>query len=158
MIRFVLPLVEIGLLVYCLIDCIQTDSSRVRNLPKVAWILLIIILPLIGGIAWLVAGRPERTTASRAPWLATRTSGFPEYERPPRGPDDDPDFLRQIRQVDEEHERTLKQWEDDLRRREQELRGDGTEPPSPGGSPGASPDDGTDPGPQDDPPAAGSPR
>lgn len=100
MIRFLLPLIEIGLLVYCLLDAITSDSDRVRNLPKIVWVLLIVLLPIVGGVAWLVAGRPERAPASRAPWPATRTSGFPEYERPtqaPRGPDDDPDFLRRLR-------------------------------------------------------------
>lgn len=107
MIRFLLPLVQIGLLVYCLVDCIQSDSDRVRNLPKVVWVILIVLLPVIGGIAWLVAGRPERTPTSRAPWPATRTSGFPEYERPggpPRGPDDDPDFLRRLRPPRDQHD------------------------------------------------------
>ncbi|GAB3681939.1 PLDc N-terminal domain-containing protein [Angustibacter aerolatus] len=135
MIRLLPYFLELALLVFCLIDCIQTDSSIVRNLPKPAWILLIIVLPLIGGIAWLVAGRPERTaSAPRVPWPSTRTSGYPEYERPrpPRGPDDDPDFLRQMKSVDEEHERTMRQWEDDLKERERRLReqrpDDGTPP------------------------------
>lgn len=100
MIRFLLPLVELGLLVYCLIDAIGSDGDRVRNLPKIVWVLLIVLLPIVGPVAWLVAGRPQRAPASRTSWPATRTSGFPEYERPqqpPRGPDDDPDFLRGLR-------------------------------------------------------------
>jgi hypothetical protein len=138
-------LLEIGLLIFCLIDVIQTPEHEVRNLAKGLWILLIIIIPLIGGIAWLVAGRPVRSgDAGRrsVPWAASQTSGFPEHERArrePRGPDDDPEYLNQIRQVNEEQESTLKRWEDDLRRREEQLRrergegaegGDGNDPRS----------------------------
>ncbi len=75
MLRYLPFLVEFALLVFCLIDCIQTDSFRVRNLPRPLWVLLIVLLPLIGPIAWLVAGRPPRDTAtSRVPWPSTGTA------------------------------------------------------------------------------------
>jgi hypothetical protein len=51
LLRFLPAVVELALLVYCLVDCIQTERSRVRTLPKLGWILLIIILPIIGGVA-----------------------------------------------------------------------------------------------------------
>ena len=65
MIRYLPYLIEIALLVYCLIDCIQTDVPR--NLSKTTWVFVIILLPVVGGIAWLVAGRPERRQARNAP-------------------------------------------------------------------------------------------
>ncbi|HET8615195.1 MAG TPA: PLD nuclease N-terminal domain-containing protein [Actinomycetales bacterium] len=127
-----LVIIELVLLVYCLVDCIQSDPADVRTLPKPIWVLLIIVLPLFGGIGWLLAGKPERGAAAarQVSWPSTRTSGFPEHERPapPKGPDDDPDFLRSLRETDAEHERTLRQWEDDLRERERRLR-DGDQPP-----------------------------
>ena len=52
-------LIEICLFVYCLIDAIQTPSDEMRNLPKVTWVILIILVPFIGSIAWLVAGKPN---------------------------------------------------------------------------------------------------
>lgn len=127
----VLPLVvELGLLVFCLIDCIQAEPARVRNLPKGIWILLIVVLPLVGGIAWLVAGRPLRSPASTVPWPSTGTAGFPEYERPrPLAPDDDPAFLAGLRASDDRHERMLDEWEADLRAREQRLREAGSSRP-----------------------------
>ena len=124
MIRFLPVAVELFLLVFCLIDCIQTPDHEVRNLPKLAWVLLILVLPLIGGIAWLVAGRPQRQAGDRqVPWPSTRTAGFPEYERPRRAvaPDDDPEFLAEMRRSDAEQADLLRKWEDDLRRREREL-------------------------------------
>lgn len=127
----VLPfVVELALVVFCLIDCIQTDESEARNLGKGWWILLILVVPLIGAIAWLVAGRPVRRGPRRqVPWPSTATAGFPEYERPRRavGPDDDPEFLAEMRRGNQEQERLLRAWEDDLRKREQALRGEGLE-------------------------------
>ena len=132
-----LPVViELGLLVFCLIECIQTPAEDTRNLAKPWWILLILLIPLVGSIAWLVAGRPVRARGS-VPWPAGRSAGFPGYERPRRAvaPDDDPDFLRELGNVNSEHQRTLEQWEADLRRREQELKrpadptGPGTDTP-----------------------------
>jgi hypothetical protein len=71
-----------------------------------------------------VAGRPVRSAAGSG-WRPG--SGFPESQRPrptraPVGPDDDPDFLREMRNVNTEQEETLKRWEEDLRRREAEQR------------------------------------
>jgi hypothetical protein len=87
MIRLLPWLLTVALTVYAVVDCIQTDDSRVRNLPKVLWILLVLLFPLVGPIAWLVAGRPPGQRPGR---------GQSPQARPPRGPDDDPDFLRRL--------------------------------------------------------------
>ena len=44
------------------------------------------------------------------------------------GPDDDPEFLRSLHPADDERERNLQQWEDDLRERERKQH-DGEQPP-----------------------------
>lgn len=108
-------LLEVGLLVFCLIECIQTPQDEVRNLPKPGWIVLIIVIPFAGALAWLTAGRPQR-----GPWGSARPTG--PGPGAPAGPDDDPEFLAKINQVDSEHEDMLKRWEEDLRRREERLR------------------------------------
>ncbi|GAA4360937.1 PLD nuclease N-terminal domain-containing protein [Angustibacter luteus] len=95
MLRVVLYLVQLSLLVYCLIDCIQSDTKRVRNLPKIAWIILIVLIPLAGPIAWLIAGRPARDGGA-PPWRPGTTGGPTRPSSAPRGPDDDPDFLRRL--------------------------------------------------------------
>jgi Phospholipase_D-nuclease N-terminal len=101
-------LVDLALMVIALIDCLSTDEYAVRNLPKVVWVLLILLFSPVGPIVWFVAGRPQAQPVGRAgAWKPGK--GFPEYERPrPLAPDDDPEFLRK--------------WEADLRRREEELR------------------------------------
>ena len=78
------------LAIYALIDCIQTDESQVRGLPKIAWIALIVLVGIVGPVAWLIAGR-ARTGGSRLSLPGSRGPASP----PPRtlAPDDDPEFL-----------------------------------------------------------------
>ena len=119
MIRVLPVLIELGLLIYCLIDCVQADPAAVRNLPRWAWIVLILLFPLVGGIAWLVVGRPARPVPG-----AESLDGFPEAPRAPRrpiAPDDDEDFLRTLGRTTAQ-ERSLDRWEADRARREEELR------------------------------------
>ncbi len=122
MVRYLPFIIELGLLVYALIDCVQTPDSDVRYLPRWAWILLIVLVAYVGPIAWLVAGRQRGGERRRVPWPSTQTAGFPEHERPPRGPDDDPEFLAGIRESDSRHEQMLREWETQLREREERLR------------------------------------
>ena len=124
MLRAYLPyIIELALLVYCLIDCIQTDSLLVRNLSKSLWVFVIIVVPIVGSIAGLVAGRPESSSRGRqVPWPSTQTAGFPEYERPrAASPDDDAEFLAAMRASDKSHEQMLAEWERQLREREAKL-------------------------------------
>jgi len=51
-------------------------------------------------------------------------------------PDDDPAFLRQVQADTKDHEAMLKQWEADLRRREEQMLGDDPlDPPEPPAKP-----------------------
>lgn len=113
----------LALWIYCIFDVISTDESLIRNLPKVLWLIVVIFLPTIGSISWLLLGRPER--AGFAPGGST-------YRPEPRGgadrwgtrtrgvlaPDDDPRFLSEL----DERSKKLRAWEEDLKRREDELR------------------------------------
>lgn len=122
MIRVLPFAIELILVIYCLIDLGRSDESQIRNLPRWVWVLAIIVVPIIGSLAWLLAGRPMNAVPR------PRTS----YEQPPRhrtiAPDDDPEFLRGL-QRSNEHEDLLRQWEEDLRRREEELRKEHPEDP-----------------------------
>jgi hypothetical protein len=133
MIRLLPYAIELALVVFCLIDCVQSDERRIRNLPKWAWVVLIILLPIVGAIAWLVVGRPTRAGAGReAPRPPGKTTGLPTYERPPwrpTAPDDDPEFLRSLKKPNSEHEDLLRKWEEDLKRREDDLRSEGDKKP-----------------------------
>lgn len=81
--RFVLVLAGVVLTVYAFFDVVSTPKKQIRFLPKVLW-LLVILLPFLGPLLWLFfhQGIP--------PFL----SGKPAPPSRPRGPDDDPDYLR----------------------------------------------------------------
>lgn len=112
MIRVLPAVLEFALVVFCLVDCVQTDRDRVRNLPKVAWILLILLVPLVGGIAWLVAGRPGRGARHEQgqPFRHPRATGFPEDQRSHALSDAaiDDRVAREQARVDAEHEAAVR--------------------------------------------------
>lgn len=81
-------LLVLGFVIFCLVDCFQTPTERVRTLPKVIWVLVILILPVVGGAVWLLAGRTWGASGSRG------DSGGRGGGRGPTAPDDDDDFLR----------------------------------------------------------------
>jgi hypothetical protein len=87
MVRLLPIFVFLALDIYAVIDAIQTDDDRVKHLPKLIWILLILLFTPIGAVAWLVAGRDRGQQSGRQ---------RPFRPSPPRGPDDDPDFLRNL--------------------------------------------------------------
>jgi hypothetical protein len=129
MIRALPFLVEIGLLVFCLIDAIQSDEGSIRNLPKAVWILLIILVPLVGGIAWLAVGRPVGSRRE-VPWPSTATAGFPEYERPRRYGLDEEEFQAGVGRSRAVDEKMMRDWEAQLRERESRLDGQDPERPT----------------------------
>lgn len=126
-----LGLVLLALWLYCLLDAITSAADQVRNLPKLFWVVIVLILPEVGSIAWLIAGRPRGIVRPRSlPYKGN--TGLPARPQratrrvADRAPDDDPEFIRTIGErqddVEGEHEALLDKWEADLRRREEELR------------------------------------
>jgi hypothetical protein len=98
----VLGLMFLGLWIFCIIDVITTPESDARNLPKFAWLFIVILLSDIGSIAWLVAGRnwdgkgAVRAVRPASPRSTTRASN----------PDDDEEFLSSLRaRADEQRRR-----------------------------------------------------
>jgi hypothetical protein len=81
----ILVLAAIGITIYALVDCLRSTESEIRGLPKPLWLVVILVLPLFGGILWLLLGR----TPAPGAW-----TGSPRLRT--GGPDDDPDFLRTL--------------------------------------------------------------
>ncbi len=98
------PLV-LALWVFCVVDVVLAREDQVRHLPKWGWLLLVLLFPLVGSVAWLVAGRPRRSRRRPAPYEREVTA-FPEYDRPGRAaavdPAADAEFLRRCRERAEE--------------------------------------------------------
>lgn len=105
-----LALIAIAFWLFCLIDVITTPEQQCRNLPKLAWVLIVLFLAEIGGIVWLVAGRSweSRPPADRAPRPSQRRTGRAN------NPDDDEEFLAGLRARAEEQRRRAR----DAQRRE----------------------------------------
>lgn len=132
MARFFLLLfvIQTVLAALALIGCLSAEKDQIRALPRFAWVLIILLLPLVGAGAWFLAGRtrgPGRSHPGRSAGTA-----FPRRRSArPVAPDDDPEFLNSLadrsRQQDQE---LFRRWEEDLRRREHELRSAGDEPPA----------------------------
>ena len=54
--------VGVGFLVlwiYCIYDVITTDEALVQHLPKLVWLLIVVILSDLGSLLWLAFGRPR---------------------------------------------------------------------------------------------------
>lgn len=117
--RLLLFLVILGIavIIYALFDCIMSRSNAVRSISKPAWILTILLVPLLGAGLWFLFGRP-------------REGGRPAPRTPrrPTAPDDDPQFLRnlEIRRRQEAREAELRRREAELRAREENKKDDGT--------------------------------
>jgi hypothetical protein len=100
---------QLILFVLALISCLSAD--RVRNAPRPVWVLLILVVPLAGPLAYFLWGRP----------LPPPVTGSPPRRGGPRpaSPDDDPDFLRSVDSEQSRRERELlAQWERELRKRD----------------------------------------
>ncbi len=101
MARVALFLLPLALAVYAAVDCAQTPARLVRGLPKLGWLLLILVLWIVGPLLWLVAGRPRRTSPRQAGATSPARWGQPSAvaDEPARrqvAPDDDPEFIAQL--------------------------------------------------------------
>jgi len=92
---FILGAVVVVLTIYTLVDCAVFDRARIRGVPRWAWILVILLLPVIGPALWLLIGRGRRAGASSGGARATRQIA----------PDDDPEFLRGLDRAKNQEQR-----------------------------------------------------
>lgn len=94
MLRVVPVVLVLALYVYTLIDLATSRSDEVRVLPRLVWLLVVLVVPIVGPVLWLVFGRPVNAHGGG---FGARLRG-PRGPRPkpprPIAPDDDPDFLR----------------------------------------------------------------
>ena len=90
MFRLLVPFLVLALDVFAIVDVILTDRGRVRGVPKVVWVVIILFLPLLGVVLWFLVGKGRRPAESTRRVVA---------------PDDDPVFLRNLRRDEEQDER-----------------------------------------------------
>src|SRR5262245_2116587 len=109
MLRLLPMLLILALTLFAVIDCLSRDDDEFRGLPKVLWVLVILLFPLLGPLAWFFAGRPRAAELPGTGPGGERRFGLPGGSRRPGArpiaPDDDPEFLRRLdeqRRRDEE--------------------------------------------------------
>ena len=51
-----------------LIDVITRENWQVQHLPKLTWVFIIILLPLIGSIVWFAVGRDWNSSQEAVPF------------------------------------------------------------------------------------------
>ncbi|WP_120003262.1 PLDc N-terminal domain-containing protein [Nesterenkonia muleiensis] len=110
-----LGVIALGLLIYSTVDCIMTPKHKVRVLPKVAWLPIILLLPLLGAGLWLGFGKARGGNGRGG-----------VARKGPTAPDDDPEFLRNVefqrRQQQRREEEARRRAEQERKRREAERR------------------------------------
>lgn len=117
MARALIAIVSLGLTIYALADCIQTEDRIVRGIPRWAWIILIVLIPWAGPLTWLLVGKDRSGGSSRGGWggpgggdggpggrgwgdgpggPGMGRSGRAPRRSGPLAPDEDPEFLRKL--------------------------------------------------------------
>ncbi|MFD5063077.1 PLDc N-terminal domain-containing protein [Streptomyces sp. NPDC058394] len=54
-----------ALYVYALVDCISTPAARIRMLPKVGWLVIMVLFPILGAIGWRNLGKRSAPVEGR---------------------------------------------------------------------------------------------
>lgn len=96
-------LLLIGLVVYSVVDVLSSDEHERIGLPRWAWVVLLLLVPLAGSIVWIVVSRTQR---ARHQTDGQGGQGGRVLPSAPVAPDDDPEFLWRLEQQRREAERT----------------------------------------------------
>lgn len=97
--------VALAFTLYALVDAAMADGSRARGVSKPIWVVIVVLLPVIGGILWFTIGKGSVQTATvkrQAP------------------PDDDPRFTG-ARMSDADLDVHMRELEDRLRELDDEV-------------------------------------
>lgn len=116
-------LLVVALTVYALLDVWGTPEAEVQHLPPPTWVIIVVALPVLGPIAWLVAGKPLRPDHERqagpqdASDAGTSTTPEPRLKVPDTLPDvgldpDDPEDRWLIEQRDRQRAQRTQQHPD----------------------------------------------
>lgn len=67
--------IAVAFTLFALVDAAMSDGARARGVAKPVWVVLIVVLPVIGGVLWFMIGK-----------------GHGQLPMPATSPDDDPRF------------------------------------------------------------------
>lgn len=113
MVRLFIFLAAVQLVLFVLALISALSAEQVRGLPRAAWVLLIVLIPLLGPVAYFLWGRSQTAPREGAPVRRSKPR--------PSSPDDDPDFLRSMDSEQSRRDRELlAQWEKEFNKGEED--------------------------------------
>lgn len=76
MVRFAIIgiVIAVAFTLYALVDSAMTEPNRARGVSKPVWVVIVVLLPVLGGILWFTIGKGQTPPPPR------------------KAPDDDPRF------------------------------------------------------------------
>lgn len=105
MARVLIVVISLAITIYAVADIARTPSDELPvRIPKPLWLLLVILLTPLGGLAWIIVSRVTQAEArggqvNRSVWYSDQSVLRPQRQNEPRresfysgAPDDDPDL------------------------------------------------------------------
>jgi hypothetical protein len=117
---FLFSLLVIALMIGALIDIITRDNVLVKHLPKMVWIIIVILLPLIGSLLWFAIGREYGDAGISIPRMRRAERPTAQTDVRPAPPADTRTTEQQIADLDREIEEWRLRQEIEKRRRDGE--------------------------------------
>ncbi|MFE9043130.1 PLD nuclease N-terminal domain-containing protein [Streptomyces sp. NPDC007818] len=132
MLRALMILLPLALTIYAFIDCLNTPEDEVKHLPKVVWVVIILLAWVVGPVVWLAAGKKRQTAGGAFGGFGGRGGRSGGWV----APDDNPEFLKSLSEEKPKEKREKPEGKDgterddalfedgeaDPRRREEELK------------------------------------
>lgn len=118
--------VWLALLIFCLIDIDATQAGRIRGVSQPWWLLVVVLVPVLGSLAWIVGGRPRPVgvrphVAVLPPQGGVETTGGPGGIS--KAAPGSPAVAALDRALGAELQRIDREFEEAVRRRREGLRG-----------------------------------
>lgn len=109
--RVLLFAIPIAMMVYALADVVQAEESELGRIPKWAWVLLVIVVPVAGPLTWLILSYQYKQQARAAGTQRPTYGPARRRNSGPLAPDDDPEFLWRL-----EKQQRIRRQAEQLRR------------------------------------------
>lgn len=101
----------IALMIFALIDVITRDDSQVKYLPKMVWVIIVILLPVIGSALWFALGREYAGSGISIPRMPRRAASPTSQRAPAAQTWSPPSETRSTEQQIADLEREIEEWE-----------------------------------------------
>ncbi|MFS0854581.1 PLD nuclease N-terminal domain-containing protein [Microbacterium sp. 179-I 3D4 NHS] len=98
-------LLIVALMVGAVVDIVRREDSQVRFLPRIAWIAVVILLPLVGSLLWFGIGREYGDSGIAVPRLRR-----PQRTAPAPAPAAPPADVRTTEQQIADLDREIEEW------------------------------------------------